>query len=322
MGGVKMTVQVTTDGSKILVRFPYSADLVASVKRVSGARWNPDEKIWRVPLTMDSCRALRRVFGSALEIAPPLARYARSELEHEATLESARTGEAVSLARTRERSPALFAAMDARPYQLMGASFGVNAKQFCLGDQPGLGKTLQTLAILIEAGSQPILVSCPRTATRSVWMRETNEWAPQIMPFIAQGTHAQREQVMQAFSEMPYSSPKMLIINHEMLRVKRLQQCMIKGFRSDEQTKLPFGSCKGNHDHKTINKPEWPFLFNGMWDAVILDESHNLLASTYNVGSKHITLGRYGAMQVRKKIAPDGLAIALSRTPFLSKLTN
>lgn len=312
-----MNVQVTTDGSRILVRFPYSADLVASVKRVPGARWNPDDKTWRVPLTMDSCRTLRRVFGCSLEIAPPLASFAREELRREAALEATRAGEAVSLDRTHERAPDLYMAMDARPYQLMGASFGVNAKQFCLGDQPGLGKTLQTLSILTETNSQRILVSCPRTATSSVWQRETWTWSNDILPFVAQGSRKQREDAMVAFDQA--EGPKMLIINHEMLRVRRLQECQVDSLGPMPQ--VPFGSCKKNHDHNTINDPEWPYLFEGKWDAIILDESHNLLASTYNVQSKHITQGRYGAMQIRRRLRPDGLAIALSGTPFRSKLT-
>jgi SNF2 family DNA or RNA helicase len=77
------------------------------------------------------------------------------------------------------------------------------------------------------------------------------------------------------------------------------------------------GQCK----HKFEATYDWPFLFGQEWDAIVLDESHNLLASTANYQSKRITQARYGAVMIRRKLKPDGLAVALSGTPFRSNLT-
>ena len=63
-------------------------------------------------------------------------------------------------------------------------------------------------------------------------------------------------------------------------------------------------------------------LFAQTYDAVVIDEAHNLLASRSNYQSKHITQQRYGAVMLRRKVREDGLAIALSGTPFRSDLTN
>ena len=64
----------------------------------------------------------------------------------------------------------------------------------------------------------------------------------------------------------------------------------------------------------------WPFLFDRKWDAIILDESHNLLASTANYQSKRIASSRFGAVMLRRLLRAGGLALALSGTPFRSRL--
>lgn len=323
-----MTVQVTTDGKRILADIPFR--LKGRVKEVAGSRAKWDKTVtpnrficWTYPLTMTTCRELRRVFGAELEILPLLVQWARKELEREAELEAVRTGFEVSLEHLRDRAPDLALAMDARPYQPAGASFIRSAGQCCLGDQPGLGKTLQTLGALIDSGVRNILVACPRTATRSVWVRETNRWAPTIMPFVAQGTRSEREQAMRNFSEIPYPGQKMLIINLEMIRAKRIWVCKEGPNKGMEWSKHPGlkGSCQEMHDHNVRFEYEWPWLMNQQWDAIVMDESHKVLASTKNTMSKSITQARLGAMHLRKTLRQDGIALALSGTPFRSNLT-
>jgi SNF2 family DNA or RNA helicase len=76
------------------------------------------------------------------------------------------------------------------------------------------------------------------------------------------------------------------------------------------------------HTHNYIPEPDWPTLHKLIWDAVVMDESHRALASTANIQSKRITQLRFGAMHIRKRVRKGGLALALSGTPFRSKLTN
>jgi SNF2 family DNA or RNA helicase len=317
-----MSVTCTTDGRKILVRFPYSKTAVDQIHKVPGARWNGDDKVWRCPLAMDTCRVLRRVFGQELEILPPLVTWARAELVAEAALEDIRAGKATArLVRVEEQAPQLALAMDARPYQKDGAAFLSLGQHVLLGDQPGLGKTIQTLAALVETGARRILVACPRTATRTVWERETHRWAPTIETYVAQGTRAQRDAVMVSFwDRQAINSPKMLIINTEMMRVRRIWVCP-DGTEWAKAPGLKLG-CPLAHDHKTRPDHEWPWLFGQTWDAIVVDESHNALATTKNIQSKGITQVRYGAVLLRKRLSKDAgsLAIALSGTPFRSNL--
>lgn len=312
-----MSVQATTDGKRILVRFPYSKQDVARVKSIPGARWRPEQKEWATPLTMDTCRSLRRVFGDQLQVLPVLAEWARTEIAKSNSLENLRENDAWEaakiLGRVEYEAPNLYQAMLNRSYQLAGAAFGVRAKQSILGDEPGLGKTLQTLAMLIESDARTILVGCRRTATRTVWERETLRWTPTIQTYVAQGNRSKRELAMGEFAVYP--GRRMLIINIEMIRAKKVEVCP-QGLGEDCPAKAA-GQCR----HKFEATYDWPFLFEQEWDAIVLDESHNLLASTANYQSKRITQARYGAVMLRRRLKPDGLAVALSGTPFRSNLT-
>jgi len=326
---------ITTDGEHVLADIPYArGDGPEWAKMVPGARPIYEKRegrkdrflYWQYSLTMDTCRAFRRVFGAQLTVLKPLSDWARLAIKAGETLEQMRDGATVKLSRTHEEAPFLAAAIEDRSYQASGVGFLTLARQAILGDEPGLGKTLQTLATLIECDARVTLVACPRTATRATWERETHRWAPGIATFVAQGTHAEREEEMGQFSDHALTAPgtrKMLIINNEMMRAKRYEVCS-EG-REQEKGEWP-RACTSNSEHmkkqhKTVTEHDWPFLFQQTWDAVVIDEAHNMLASTANTMSKRITQGRYGAMLLRKRVGQDGLALALSGTPFRSNLT-
>ena len=317
-----MRADITTDGQRILAKIPWANGQGKEwSKLVPGRRpvRNEDDsfKCWAYPLTMDTCRTFRRVYGSGLRVSHELSAWASENIAAGESLEDLRDGATAEFPRVEREAPFLHAAISDRKYQLSGAAFLGVGRQVILGDEPGLGKTLQTLAALIECDAKTILVACPRTATRAVWSRETNRWAPTIAPFVAQDERAERERVTQTFVDFP-GRRKMLIVNKEMIRAKRVEICPLGRvqIKKDVWPDDCYDDPEHMHKHKTENQAEWPELFGIVWDAVVLDEAHHLLASTYNMQSKSITQGRYGAMLIRRNVTPGGLAFALSGTPW------
>ncbi len=57
------------------------------------------------------------------------------------------------------------------PYQLEGIRFGLDKQRLFIGDEPGLGKTLQSIGIVDTAGAYPCLVVCP-SSLKINWQRE------------------------------------------------------------------------------------------------------------------------------------------------------
>ncbi len=74
-----MRVHVGRAADEIVVQVPVTAN--ERVKEVPGARFHPQDRTWRVPLSWAACVQLRGVFGDALDVAPALAEWATEEYE-------------------------------------------------------------------------------------------------------------------------------------------------------------------------------------------------------------------------------------------------
>lgn len=57
------------------------------------------------------------------------------------------------------------------PYQREGIVYGLDKKRLIIGDEPGLGKTLQSIGVVDTAGAYPCLVICP-SSLKINWQRE------------------------------------------------------------------------------------------------------------------------------------------------------
>ncbi len=57
------------------------------------------------------------------------------------------------------------------PYQREGIGYGLAKKRLIIGDEPGLGKTLQSIGIVDTANAYPCLVICP-SSLKINWQRE------------------------------------------------------------------------------------------------------------------------------------------------------
>ena len=61
------------------------------------------------------------------------------------------------------------------PYQLEGIIQGLKWKRLFIGDEPGLGKTLQSIGIINAASAYPALVICP-SSLKINWQREVEKF--------------------------------------------------------------------------------------------------------------------------------------------------
>ena len=175
-----MTVRIEIVDGRIAASIPWMGgrgrDLargIAGHRPVSDKTVDPPKfRYWTYPLAMSTCRVFRETFGRDLTIGPRLAEWAWDQRRNEEALEALRAGDGADLPRVRAEAPALWAALQDRPFQIAGAAFVTKGMRVCLGDEPRPGKTYQALASIVESNARTILMACPRTATRSVWMRK------------------------------------------------------------------------------------------------------------------------------------------------------
>lgn len=62
------------------------------------------------------------------------------------------------------------------PYQRAGILQGLKWKRLLIGDEPGLGKTLQSIGIVDTANAYPCIVICP-SSLKINWQREFEKFS-------------------------------------------------------------------------------------------------------------------------------------------------
>lgn len=238
------------------------------VKVLPGSRWDTTDKVWYLPLSWAACVQLRGVFGAGLQVGPDLARWSVEEV-------SRRVAPALELrsmlAVPDDQPKTSFLNDNVEPYdfQYCGKDFLGVAGSALLGDDMGVGKTLQALAALGPEGL-PALVVTPNSV-KTAWERSTTKWHQVAVPYVVAGSAAQRRTILEAAKQDPFA---LVIINIEAVRMfSRL---------------APFGSmalarcreCDPRHGNEQLTASRCEVHrkeLNGFgFKTVILDEAHKI----------------------------------------------
>jgi len=144
------------------ISFKFTPKTLQLIKTtVPGRRWVPDLKMWQVPKSYTTALvAYAQKYGYPIveenTEAPEPEYYGEIPEMPELT-------EEINLKRQ------LF------EYQKKGVAQGLNFKRVLIGDEPGLGKTGQAIAIVAHAKAFPCLVVCP-SSLKENWRREFELW--------------------------------------------------------------------------------------------------------------------------------------------------
>lgn len=315
-------------GDRVYIQSPFAAK--DRIKALPGARWAKTARAWTLPLDMEVCRLLREEFGQSLDIGPDLWQWASAQVKQEAkigsvgNLKDIDVMKQIDLPTVRTKAPTMWAAMMDRPYQPVASLFMATARQCLNGDQPGIGKTIETLGALIEGNVHgPVLILAPKTSCQVVWEPEIERWLADDVPFTitqtAGLTPAQRESAWDKFTSLvqphvggtPHPGIHFLIANAEQVGIKKFTMC-------------PSGICDGDEDwcpdlDLHINKSEKrrPFLHSITWEAIIADETHKWLINTRGNAASQVGYGF-----TRLKTVDNAMRFALSGTPLKGKKHN
>ena len=97
------------------------------------------------------------------------------------------------------------------PYQREGILFGLEKKRLLIGDEPGLGKTLQSIGIVDTANAYPTLVICP-SSLKINWQREFEKFTDKKAIVLDNATRTSWPYLLQM------GMFHMAIVNYESLR--------------------------------------------------------------------------------------------------------
>jgi SNF2 family DNA or RNA helicase len=313
---------LTADGH-IWIKLPYydpSLNKELKARLPGPVHWDRDLKRWDFPPKWDTCTNARKVAdseGHEILLSPELRTWALEEKARQEQIPDVNSMELTDLPIIRQHYPAIWSAITSRPFQTVGAAFAARNRSCLIADQPGLGKTVQSIAAVIEADIRgPILVVAPKAAAQLVWPQELARWVPSDRVEVL-GAHIPadlRNTTVEAWAEEAriYDDP----VTDEPGRLWVITSPHYVRIRAEVDK---YGKYKYGPDKKKIIKPVGEAvmeLFNVKWSSVIVDESHQTLAGASGDKKKQSAqrLG-LGALEVRE----DGLRIALSGTPFRGK---
>ena len=146
----------------------------------TGAKFDGNRKLHLLPRpkVADSIELLRRA-GFGLRIQATVAGWLAQDAARATQERAGAVARAAEVdGRLRARGKALY------PFQRVGAEWLAPRPIALLCDEPGLGKTVQSLAA--TGCDVPILVIGPSVA-KGVWLRETKAWRPDLTPQVLAG---------------------------------------------------------------------------------------------------------------------------------------
>jgi SNF2 family DNA or RNA helicase len=170
---------VTKELDKLLIKFLYNPDVLNDLKeKLPAARWVPSSKTWEI----------------STEFSDAVVRFATKWDFH---FDAGISEEIDLLMEKRQAAYELSHAVDGDihidgvvddllPYQKIGISYLRSARRAILGDQPGLGKTLQALSTLVAENAFPAVVVCPNTLKLN-WRNEIRKFYPHLTVNVVSG---------------------------------------------------------------------------------------------------------------------------------------
>jgi SNF2 family DNA or RNA helicase len=329
-----MPVMAEKNGDRIAVNWErYTRnrwhEIKDAIKAIPGARFRPSNKDWTLPLTMETCRLLREAVGQELTIGADLWAWAADAKAKEKVatglidIKNIDLTTVVELDKVPTLTPHLWSAMMDRPYQPVAALYMASMKRCLVADQPGVGKSIETLAALIEQGVRGrVLILAPKTSCLTVWPAEIERWlGPDkdkvyyTVANVAGLTPQQREEEWNYHVDVWSRRPDAIhffIANAEQAGIK-------------QDTVCPAGFCNGDEDwcpeldkHIKRNVVRRPFIHSVEWDAIVADETHKWLINTRGKSASQVG---YGFTKLRT-VREDSPKYALSGTPLKGKKIN
>ena len=171
----------------MLIRFPYNKDLIEDIKTIPGRKYEPNERGWNIPdAFLPTAADMVRIyypniadtitdFYNLTSPIPIIEDIAQSKDEED--LDTQYSVEILEDVRKRLDVP-----HPLYPYQEVAVAFleaRLDTKGAMIGDQPGLGKTIEALAWLsLQPKARPVLVVTQASIKRN-WYREIEKWMPE-----------------------------------------------------------------------------------------------------------------------------------------------
>ena len=240
----------------ILVKFPYNKELIEEIKSIPGRKYDPNEKGWNIPdqflpmaanMIQDyypNIADILRDFSTLTNPKPDIGNLNTAKDIEE--LDAQYSQKAVQDVKDRLQTP-----YDLYAYQEIAVAFlearANTSKGALIGDQPGLGKTIETLAwLLLNPSKLPALIITQASIKRN-WYREIEKWMPDV-----------KIQMLDQGKDILDNDADIVIINYDLIWRKKIEEQLLKRkfpvVVYDEVTSIKESSAKRTKSAKKLGR--------------------------------------------------------------------
>jgi SNF2 family DNA or RNA helicase len=177
------------------------------IKQIPGSRFLAKIERWVVPLTWPSYLQIRGIFPAATFGDAYVAWVNET---HAKLVNPARHLRALTSLDVVSYDDRL------RPYQNATVPWGTLVESGILGNEMGLGKTVELLSIMRKLESSlPVLLACPNSV-KEHWAKHVHTWFPEATPYVVDGPAPKRVKIIEEARKDPTA---FVIINIESARL-------------------------------------------------------------------------------------------------------
>jgi SNF2 family DNA or RNA helicase len=285
-------MQITKKENNLIIEFEYNPALVELVKRFDSRTFNSKTKQWVVPIVH-----IKKVLETLIPIGFSAKQDVRDEYD-KAVKHSHKVKKILAKEFTEhERTTLENIGLPLFEYQKIGAGFLTITESALLGDEPGLGKSIQSLATTLIKNSKRNLIICP-SSLKLNWVDEIKKWLKDKKVIEIDGDKKKRIELWNTDSDY-------YIMNYELL-LRDMDEILKKEWDfiiADEATRISNPKAKQSKLIKLIPaKYKIPLTGTPFNNAVqdiwnILDFCKpNILGSFWQFTTKYCDKDRFGGI--------------------------
>lgn len=234
-------MQISKKENVLIITFEYDPILVEIVKKFDSRKYNTKTKEWSVPIVHTK---------KVLETLIPLGFSARQDVrdEYDEIIRHNHKVEKILAGNFNdsEKEAILKTNLPLFDFQKIGTGFLCVNKSALLGDEPGLGKSIQSLAATIIKNSKKTLIVCP-SSLKLNWLDEIYKWFKNKKVIVITGDKNTRSKLWS--EEADY-----YIMNYELLLrdIEEIKKIDWDFIIADEATRISNPKAKQSKLIKTI----------------------------------------------------------------------
>lgn len=197
-------MHVSKQNDSLIISFDFDPTIVELIQRIGSKKYEPKTKTWKVPYSQ---------LLQTIDLLQPVGFEFDAEILEDAVALKIKRKRLVRLksgilrpnerAKIEESNKSLF------EYQKHGAAMICAAHNVLIGDEPGTGKTIQTLSAVDICKASKTMIVCP-ASVKETWADEIRKWYPTKTYTIICGPQDKRREQWKTLSDFH-------IVNYEAL---------------------------------------------------------------------------------------------------------